>query len=378
MGWSLLFMLISFNSVNCLISERRMSGELPDFNGWSGFLFNTTQTLGGMELKINITYISEKHCHKPMLMLFITRIPLKVRNMTCLQLERHSLVKTPDDVLGTMAFPFSCHRKDNVCSCKTQLFYPKGNSPVNIYTAFERCNYKGPSENFKYSIKQSLMTFKCGRPIPACRKYVPIGQVDDESIKHGIYFIDKVVVKGIEEFIRDYGPRNCYMYAAEMLCNLKFPKCQNMEQKEIFICKETCEDAMELCAPFFANFSDFHGLENICHLFRSKDETSSDCLYKPPKCEALKPIPHSTFRNRVTGRYILSDYICNQGYQLNGNGTVRCLPDSSWTPVTALCIKDGSLVLPTWVQAFIIVLCIMLLLISVIYVVYQRKKNHGF
>ena len=214
---------------------------------------------------------------------------------------------------------------------------------------------------------------------------VSIQECEDMRIPLCIPFYDKVLMPGslgypsqesaaaaVTSVIKSFVSRfvSCYQYPVEFSCYNSFPKCRN--NRRYFTCRKMCEDLKKGCKTLIEE-------ENIrftCDNFIDSLDPEI-CFYKPVHCK-IKNISQGTikFENGTS----LDDkitVICNDGYQLEGNNVLSCLPNGKWNSSFPYC-KALPVKIPLktiLVGVFVSLLIIIIILTTVYLIVYKRQKH---
>ncbi len=134
----------------------------------------------------------------------------------------------------------------------------------------------------------------------------------------------------------------CYKYIEKAICTTTFPPCLNVSvsstgerttQTVYSICRETCEEFGSSCSAYLGE-----AFVKIiyCSYFQYK-EHSDTCYYEKVNCSEPDLVSNGHY-NTIDGNINSSffagttiEYICNEGYQLEGSKNSTCLLSGEWS-----------------------------------------------
>ena len=155
----------------------------------------------------------------------------------------------------------------------------------------------------------------------------------------------------------------CYKYINEVLCQLYFPQCNQIENQVIHMCKETCFILAHACLALWkpvlnsyfkaAKFDKWtkYGHGNIseflnCNYLPSVDDPIP-CFYKPVTCD---PPPNVTNARIIDGTESNETYLAmshveyeclDETFEIEGNSTVTCLYSGKWYKIPVCLERKG-------------------------------------
>ena len=154
----------------------------------------------------------------------------------------------------------------------------------------------------------------------------------------------------------------CYKYMKEVFCRVLFPQCDQVTDQVINICKETCLEFLDGCAPhvkdlsktlnsspasLFIDWRKFAGRTMFdwvdCNYLPSVKDPIP-CYYKPVTCDPPAIVTNARIIDGIKPNetYIAKsqvEYEClNETFQMEGNSTVTCPYSGEWDKIPR-CLK---------------------------------------
>ena len=206
--------------------------------------------------------------------------------------------------------------------------------------------------------------------IPVCKpfydKVLMPGSLGYPSQEAAAAAVTSVLKSFVSRFV------SCYQYPVEFSCYGSFPKCKN--NRRYFTCRKMCEDMKKGCNSLLEE----EKIRFTCDNFIDSLDPEI-CFYKPVHCK-IKNISQGTikFENGTS----LDDkitVICNDGYHLEGNNVLSCLPNGKWNSSFPYCkalpvkIPLKTILVGVFVSLFIII--IIIVLTTVYLIVYKRRRR---
>ena len=207
--------------------------------------------------------------------------------------------------------------------------------------------------------------------IPACKPFYdkvlmpgPLGYPSQEAAAAAA---TSVLKSFVSRFV------SCYQYPVEFSCYNSFPKCKN--NRRYFTCRKMCEDLKKGCKTLLEE-------ENIrftCDNFIDSLDAEV-CYYKPVKCGIDQKISHGLVLENGTSLDDKITFICNYGYQLEGNNVLSCLPNGKWNSSFPYCkamlIERPKSLKTILVGVFVSLLIIIIIILSTVYLIVYKRQKH--
>ena len=197
--------------------------------------------------------------------------------------------------------------------------------------------------------------------IPVCRshydKVLMPGTLGYPSQDAASQVATSALVGLVEKF------RERYQYPTEFSCFSAFPECKN--DQRYFPCRLMCLQLKQGCEDFLEE----EEVRFSCNNYKDSVDPN-ECFLSRVQCPKDQKVPYAKIYQNGT---YLDDEItvkCNTGYKLEGNQTLRCLPNGKWNDTLPECKP-----LPTsFTQYIIIAVVIVIVVLSTISVVLYYRK----
>ena len=172
----------------------------------------------------------------------------------------------------------------------------------------------------------------------------------------------QVVTTTIAAFVATFA--ECYRYPIEFACLSAFPECRNGQR--YFPCRLMCLQLKQGCEDFLEE----EEVRFSCNNYKDSVDPN-ECFLSRVQCPKDQKVPFAKIYQNGT---YLDDEItvkCNAGYKLEGNHTLRCLPNGKWNDTLPKCKPLSTSFTEYIIIAAVIVIVIVSATISAI--LYYRK-----
>ena len=255
----------------------------------------------------------------------------------------------------------SCHGKTTV-----QDFIPRSVAfTIGIDCAEKhRSNKSVPSQDlaFNISLYDASNRTKCskdGRWVPGCQNYY-LHRTLPNLIGHQFGYDTRNDFNTMDTWLKaiypNYPQFGCYQHFHEIMCYILAPKCDPQTKQMVPPCREACLDFSQGCTTYFhqmllqtkifANEAKKHKNTQVanCNYLPVANGTLP-CFYKQVICPVPPDLANGILVNVINStksHYLGSrlEYICQDEYDMKGNGTVTCLYSGQWS-VAPVCEQKG-------------------------------------
>ena len=149
----------------------------------------------------------------------------------------------------------------------------------------------------------------------------------------------------------------CYKHMQKFFCRVFLPECDQVENRQIHICKETCFEVVHSCVKKWEPVFLLEEMKKTAHLnvsyaldcnYLPSVSDPIPCHYRPVTCDAPPNIINARIINGsgLNRTYLAKSKVkcecLNTTFQMEGNSTVTCLYSGEWSETPKCETKNES------------------------------------